>query len=73
MKIHCLLRTAHYRGERVDPVSQAVTIKQGETVEKLAERLLSTAGTDWTKREVRPHDWIEIRVEAEGPEDTGGY
>lgn len=73
MKIHCLLRTAHYRGERADPVAQAVTVRDGETVAQLAARLLTEDATKHTPRECHHHDWIEIRVEPEEGESRGGY
>lgn len=67
MKIHCLLRTAKFRGERSDPVAEAVTVEPGETVAALAQRLLSIADV------ISSHDWIELRVEPEAGERRGGH
>ena len=51
MNISAILRTTEYRGDHSADISRAYELIAGETVEALAERILTT-----------PNDWIEVRL-----------
>lgn len=66
-KVHALLRTAVVYEDRADPVTQAVTTREGETVKELCLRLLCPRSANYDL-EVHVDDWIELRAEPEGHE-----
>lgn len=56
-KISVLLRTSEYQGDHSDAVSIACELREGETVQQLAERLLKDGSYS-----NKFHDVIELRL-----------